>query len=250
MACHSELPSRAAHRFTLLRNNVAQGTFSSGLVKNVILYPEYNDVITERCFYYLLHTPHEDDGQTINGEKSLTPTTDALVLSSITAQTSLSLIAGSSPNKNWHKHPSIASSSRRHPGDLSRKYPRAYIYACKFCELEGSTYVSLFPEYYMTLTTTSTCYQVIHKSFVFLISLLTRNQLYTCCLLEVNARAAPVLSVCVISSDYFSCFFIIPRCQKAYTLKIWTWNFRGLAASIPYLRALCTQYEVVCITEH
>ena len=38
--------------------------------------------------------------------------------------------------------------------------------------------------------------------------------------------------------------------ESLHTLKICTWNFRGLAASIPYLRALYTQYEVVCITEH
>ena len=33
-------------------------------------------------------------------------------------------------------------------------------------------------------------------------------------------------------------------------LKICTWNSRGLVASVPFLRALCEQNDLVCITEH
>ena len=33
-------------------------------------------------------------------------------------------------------------------------------------------------------------------------------------------------------------------------LKICTWNSRGLAAAVPFLRALCKQNDVVCINEH
>ena len=33
-------------------------------------------------------------------------------------------------------------------------------------------------------------------------------------------------------------------------LKICTWNTRGLVASVPYLRLLCENHDVVCVTEH
>ena len=38
--------------------------------------------------------------------------------------------------------------------------------------------------------------------------------------------------------------------ESLTNINICTWNSRGLASSIPYLRTLCLQYEVVCVTEH
>ena len=38
--------------------------------------------------------------------------------------------------------------------------------------------------------------------------------------------------------------------ESLNNINICTWNSWGLASSIPYLRALCLQYEVVCVTEH
>ena len=38
--------------------------------------------------------------------------------------------------------------------------------------------------------------------------------------------------------------------QSTPNLKIMTWNSRGLSASIPYLRHLVTQCDIICITEH
>ena len=53
-----------------------------------------------------------------------------------------------------------------------------------------------------------------------------------------------ILSCCVFRSTSKK----MPENQ--YKIKLCARNTRGLVASIPYLRALCTNYDIVCMTDH